>query len=263
MSLPDALYPTAAHARAAEVAAAFFAEQVETEAIVLAGECGRGAGQPTDPVEQIVLVPPDVLARQGERLFRCWVDLHETETAFKELRESAPGADLIIEFSACCYTPAWVDWHLGNEMLELKVGREIAYATPLWDRRGQIGRLRTEWLPYYNNDLQKERLARVHPACREHLTPLTGDLRSSPAVFDPLLRGVRRFMQALMIARRKYPLSYSGLLYEQIVGILGMEALYDELIHLFTLDSRVAYSLAARAARLLELLDLYANPDAF
>ena len=68
-----------------------------------------------------------------------------------------------------------------------------------------------------------------------------------------------KFLQALFIARRTYPIAYDKWIQEQIVEILGLPELYNQLLRLFEIHNFESREILDKANILRYLLDEYAS----
>ena len=112
-------------------------------------------------------------------------------------------------------------------------------------------------MPYYSQALRLSRLTMVRAACVDDLERVAMFLRRDlhfPA-FDYLYKAFQEFLQALFIARRTYPLSYTKWIREQVVQWLGLPMLYQELPPLLSVQSIESAEVGEKAAALGRLLD--------
>jgi hypothetical protein len=75
------------------------------------------------------------------------------------------------------------------------------------------------------------------------------------AAFDWLYKAFREFLQALFIARRTYPVSYTKWIREQVVDWLTLPELYRELPPLLSVTSLESQEVCARADAMRRLLE--------
>ena len=75
--------------------------------------------------------------------------------------------------------------------------------------------------------------------------------------FARLYRAFQMFLQALLIARRTYPIAYDKWVHEQVVEILGLPELYARLPQLLEIGRFESADLVDKAAELRRLLDAY------
>ena len=80
--------------------------------------------------------------------------------------------------------------------------------------------------------------------------------------FDKLYHAFQEFLQALFIARRVYPIAYDKWIHEQVSGWLGLPQLYARLPAILEVRDLESDELCGRARELLELLEVWARPDA-
>ena len=66
-----------------------------------------------------------------------------------------------------------IGWTSGADEFELEIGNTLAYSVALWERVGvrasYYRELQAAWLPYYNENLRRTRLAMVLRYCRNNL----------------------------------------------------------------------------------------------
>ena len=146
-----------------------------------------------------------------------------------------------------------LDW------LEVQVGNLLVYSVPLFERGDRLQQLRTEWLPFYGDELRAERLAAARETC-------LGDLDRIPWFLDRQLwfQALARlheafswFLLALHVKHRTYPIAYDKWIREQIVDNLSLPELYERLPALFEIQHLESRELDEKAARLRKLAQTY------
>ncbi len=143
--------------------------------------------------------------------------------------------------------------------VEIAVGNALAYSAPLWQRGDRLHQLRAEWLPYYDEELRRTRLADTRWCCAHFLDhiPLYVARGLYFQAFARLWASFRIFLQALFIAHRTYPIAYDKWIRDQVVDILGLPELYARLPGLFEIGRLESDELVGKAQDLRELLDRY------
>ena len=133
------------------------------------------------------------------------------------------------------FIPTEQDEAAGPDGFELGIGNFLAYSVPLWQGSDYLTQLKQQWLPYYNEDLRRQRLNMVRHYCLNNLhhIPLYIERGLYFQSFDRLYNAYQEFLQALFIARRTYPIAYNKWIREQIEEILDLPVLYTQLSHLF------------------------------
>ncbi len=254
-------YPTQEHERAADAIVDFFARRAETEAVLLVNSCARGRASRDSCLDMVALALPEVLAEKGPELEAAWEEFYRSGAVFRELEAAGKYAEVHLDIADGRYKPVEHDWTGGPDPFELEVGNHMAYSVPLWERGDYYGRLKAKWLPYYDEELRKKRLANVLRFCLNNLDhiPLYVERELYFQSFDRLYNAYREFLQALFISRRAYPIAYDKWIKEQIVEILGLPELYEQLPKLFEIEHFESRELADKAGDLRRLVDEYAR----
>lgn len=267
-------YPTAAHAAAAETITAHFAAMPEVEAVLLVNSCARGQERPDGLVTPIATADSclDIkvltsAAGPEEAQGPWWTDwktYYRREAVFRQLE--AAGAFSVVHLDFCDGTfvpePRDGDEAMGPDMFEVAIGNGVAYSVPLWERGDTFQRLRARWLPYYDEDLARRRLAFVRAHCQHNLDhiPLYAARGLYFQCFNRLYDATQMFLQAVFIAHRTYPIAYNKWIQQQVVGILGLPDLYRELLTLLQIAQlHDADLLVAKANAVRHLLDIYVS----
>jgi predicted nucleotidyltransferase len=246
-------YPTPEHTCAADAA----------RSLILMGSCARGKASPDSCLDLLALVSPDTPGETRRALQTRWEAFYGAETVFGTLRRVGAFSHVDFEIVDGEFTPAEHGWTTGPDDFELQIGNTLVYTVPLWARTDRFEALRARWLPYYGDDLRRERLAMVRRYCLNNLDhiPLYVARGLYFQSFNRLWDAFGEFLQALFITRRVYPIAYDKWIEEQVSDILSEPALYAELPHLFEMDRFESGALAEKAARLRDLLDTYAVDD--
>ncbi|MBV9278861.1 MAG: nucleotidyltransferase domain-containing protein [Chloroflexi bacterium] len=256
---PHPAYPTPEHEAAARIIADHFSRRPATEAVLLVGSCARGRAVPGSCVDVAVLVRPEVTAEERAAVQEGWEGVYAAEPAFAALRRHGPFAHVDLDVVDGQFRPGYHGWTSGPDAFELEIGNTLAYSAPLWRRGGYYDALRAQWLPYYAEDLRRERLAAVTLFCRNNLEhiPIYVQRRLYFQAFDRLYKAFGEFLQALFIARRTYPIAYDKWIHEQIVEILGLPDLYPQLPALFEIRHFESGEIAEKGRALEGLLARY------
>jgi predicted nucleotidyltransferase len=253
---PRAAYPTPEHQRAAETLVEFFSRWPETEAVLLLNSCARGKATPDSCLDIGVLIRPEALATEREPLERAWQQFYTNRPVFGQLRRAGRFSVVHFDYLDGQYVPVVWDDGGGPDGFELGIGNHLVYGLPLLEDGDYLSELRARWLPYYDEDLRRERLAMVRHACLEDLEhiPWFVDRGLYFAAFDRLYKAFQEFLQALFIAHRVYPIAYNKWIREQVVEILGQPALYRQLPGVLEVSSLESEELVEKASVLRSLL---------
>jgi len=250
-------YPTPQHERSAQAVADFFKPRPETSAVLLTCSCARGKATRDSCLDIAVLVPPDLPARALARLQRDWQSYYQREPVFMEQLQVGAFSQVDLDFHRGIFKPENHPhgWTSGADEFELEVGNLLAYSAPLWEKDTRFRDLKAQWLPYYSEDLRRERLDRVVKYCRNNLAHIPPYVARGLyfQAFKRLHNALEEFLQCLFIARRTYPIAYDKWVREQVVDILGLPGLYQQLVGLLEVKHLESDELTEKSA-LVEIL---------
>lgn len=250
-------YPTVEHELASKAIVNLFSEVPDIEAVILTGSCARGKAAKDSCLDMIVLLPPKALVHRKSKLERQWSDLYENSAVFDRLRRVGRYSHVDLDFIDGGFVPKPRGWTSGPDEFELEIGNTLVYSVPLWERSDYFKLLKARWLPYYDEELRKERLTTVCQFCLNNLdhVPLYVDRGLYFQAFDRLYNAFQEFLQALFISRRTYPIAYDKWIREQIEELLGMSELYKQLPRLFEIEHFESQMIAQKAEGLHHLLN--------
>jgi len=259
-----AAYPTPEHRRAADVIVEFFSTQCEIDAVLLVNSCARGKATRDSCLDMIVLAQPDTLRAHLTEWQNRWEQFDQTDATLEQLRHAGKYSVVHLDFVDGAFVPEERDEAAGPDSFELGLGNFLAYSVPVWQGSDYLAQLKSEWLPFYNEALRRERLSMVRHYCLNNLhhIPLYLERGLYFQSFDRLYNAYREFLQALFISRRTYPLAYNKWIREQIVEILDLPELYERLPRLFEIRQFESPVIGDKAREVEQLLEEYApEPD--
>jgi predicted nucleotidyltransferase len=250
-----AAYPTHAHERAAAAITAFFAARDETDAVLLTNSCARGRATPDSCLDMQVVVRPDAVAAMEEEFERFAARRAE----IVDLGRAGRFSDLHLDASDGVVTLEPIREE-GISWSEVSVGTFFVYCVPLHVNGDRYERLRSEWLPFYEDGRPRERLDAARLFVVENNLARIAWYVSRELyfqAFDRFYRAFQGFLLGLHVARRTYPIAYDKWIREQVAGNLGLPELYEQLPGLFELERFESRALEQKAAALLGLVDEY------
>jgi predicted nucleotidyltransferase len=256
----EAVYPTPEHQRAAEAIVDFFVSRYSIDAVLLVNSCARGKATRDSCLDIVMLSKPDSSRSQLKDLEAGWEELEKANQAIQALYQVGKYSVVHPDFIQGVFLPREQDESARPDDFEVEVGNFLAYSVPLWQGSDYFSQLKGQWLPYYNEELRKQRLDRVRWYCLNNLhhIPLYIDRGLYFQSFDRLYNSYREFLQALFIARRTYPIAYNKWIREQVEEILGLPELYAQLSHLFEIKQFESHEIVDKAKEVEELLEKYA-----
>lgn len=256
----EAQYPTPEHQRAAETITDFFVSNFKLDAVLLVNSCARGKATRDSCLDIVMLSKPDPSRSSLKDLEAGWEELEKSNQAIQALYHVGKYSVVHPDFIHGVFLSREQDEAAGPDDFEVEVGNFLAYSVPLWQGSDYFTRLKGQWLPYYDEEIRKQRLDKVRWYCLNNLhhIPLYIERDLYFQSFDRLYNAYREFLQALFIARRTYPIAYNKWIREQVEEILGLPELYAQLSHLFEINHFESHEIADRAKEVEELLEKYA-----
>jgi predicted nucleotidyltransferase len=247
-------YPTPQHADAADAITALFSRQPGVEAVLLMGSCARGKASPSSCLDVLVLCRPETIQHSGPHLEQVWQEALTGDPVYQKMLQHGPFAQAEVSIIDGNFDPArhYHGWTSGADEFELEVGNILAYTVPLWECGSYYQDLRSHWLPYYDEELRRSRLAMVLKYCRNNLQhiPLYAPRGLYFQSFKRFYHAFEEFLQALFISRRVYPIAYDKWVKEGVVDILGLPDLYARLPHLLEIRQFESLEIVQKAEEL-------------
>ena len=256
------VFPTLLHGQAAE-AVVEFATRSEVEAVVLVNSCARGTATAESDLDMALLVDPAMSSEHRRSMEQSWRAWYESRSVFRDLEKMSRFSRIHLDLFDGVFLPETWDDGGGPDAFELEIGNRVAHGLPLWKRSRAFDDLRAQWLPYYGDDLRRERLAMVRSSCRLNLERVHSGVKRGLYfhAFDRLYHAFQEFLQALFIARRSYPIAYDKWIKEQVAGWLRLPKLYAQLPAILEVSHLESDELTDRAAELSGLLEDWTRPD--
>lgn len=261
----EATYPTEQHQRAAETIVDFFVSNYKVDAVLLVNSCARGKATRDSCLDIVMLANPDPSRSSLSALEAAWTEFEKSNQAIQDLYIAGKYSVVHPGFIHGVFHPREQDEAAGPDDFEVEIGNFLAYSVPLWQGSDYFSQLKGQWLPYYNEELRRQRLDKVRWYCLNNLhhIPLYIERGLYFQSFDRLYNAYREFLQALFIARRTYPIAYNKWIQEQVEEILGLPELYEQLSHLFEIKQFESDEIADKAKEVEQLLEEYApSPSA-
>jgi len=144
---------------------------------------------------------------------------------------------------------------------ELEIGNDFVYCLPLYERDDTYKSLARKYLPYYGDDIRKERLEATRKEFEDRIKKAKW-LAERGLLFNALSTlqfSSKIFLQHLFIKRRVYPIKYDKWVKYQIVDILHEPELYKKLVEIHTIPKLTNKFLMAKADLLHNLMQKYGD----
>jgi hypothetical protein len=254
-------FPTPIHQQAAEEVVSF-AQTLPVQAVLLVNSCARGKAIAQSDLDFALLIDPELPTSEQQWLDHAWRQRYHSAPIFRELQRLGPFVGVHLDFFDGQWNPEIWDEGGGPDAFEIEIGNRVAYSVPLWENSKMFADLRASWLPYYGEELRRQRLKMVTDAIlldidRIHSYAQRGLIFYA---FDRLYHAFQEFLQALFIAHRTYPIAYNKWIREQVEDWLGLPELYSELPSVLAIEKLQPEKLIEKAEYLRRLLAIWVTP---
>ena len=249
-------FPTDLHRQTAELARDFFLKSPMVDTVLVTNSCARGQALPESDLDMAILLSPAVPSEDVQALESKWQSVLRTNPIIADFRKSHRFMQIHLDVIGGMNTPSVWDDGGGPDGFELEIGNLLAYSAAFSDPGNYFKQLQSEWLPYYNADLQRQRLDMARRACVHDLehVPLYHKRGLHFQAFDRLYKAFQEFLQALFISKRVYPLAYNKWIRMQVEEWLGLPELYRELPRVISVGNIEGEEIVQKAESLNNLL---------
>jgi predicted nucleotidyltransferase len=237
-----------------------YGEDPVVRAILLGGSLSRERGHPSSDVDLVVVVPAehlgDFLVRERDRepAYRALgATLIETEPDGATLDFGGMAAHV---WSTDGVLRPQAGEMLRDDSFELAIAAFV-YGRPLLERDDYLQTSRARYLPFYSEDLRRDRLCRLRDEFAFNLRQV--EFMAERGLYfhglERLIVAFRLFVKFLFLTRRRYPIDYLKHVEEQVGEWLGRPDLLPVMRDVLALPQLDGPTLRAKAAMLRSLLD--------
>jgi predicted nucleotidyltransferase len=250
-------FPTTLHQEAANVVHGCFSDLACVDTVLVVNSCARGKAVPESDLDFAVLVKPGTAKRDIARYEAQWRSFSQTQPLLMEFLASHRFAQIHLDLIDGHYAPGEMEKGGAPDTFELEVGNHICYSAPMGSVGNYFDSLQAQWLPYYDETLRDQRLAMTRSACLYDLDHIPAYMERGLAfyAFDRLWTAFQKYLQALFIAHRTYPIAYNKWIKEQVVERLALSALYAKLPPILSVGDIESDAVNEQAKALRVLLD--------
>ncbi|HVU94446.1 MAG TPA: nucleotidyltransferase domain-containing protein [Puia sp.] len=250
-------FPTKAHKEAAEAIKEYFQNIKNVDTILVVNSCARGQAVAGSDLDLAILAAQGTTSTEIGEMEAAWLAFAANSPALLTYQALGPHALLHLDLITGDYRPGPMETGGMPDSFEIEIGNQVRYSVPL----GQAGPffldLRRRWLPYYDSALRSERLRMITQSCEYDLSCIRPYLERGLhfQAFDRLTVAFQKFLQALFISRRVYPIAYNKWIRMQVEVWLGMPDLYSKLPSILSVCNIESFETAEKAVLLKTLLD--------
>jgi hypothetical protein len=159
------------------------------------------------------------------------------------------------------YKPEKIENGEPIDYFEVEIGNQICYSAPVGTPGAYFQDLQSKWLPFYNDELQQQRLKASINACEYDLVHIPFFVKRELyfQAFDILCKAFQEYLRTLFIANKRYPIAYNKWIKEQVVKWLNRPELYPKLSPILSVRNIESNEINDKAIKLRELLDDLSN----
>lgn len=250
-------FPTALHQASAQVVQNFFKGSPHVDTVLVVNSCARGQGVPESDLDFAILVKPTTPQSESDLLQTEWQEFSLTEPTLLRFSESTPYCKVHLDIITGKYEALEMEDGGAPDYFEVEIGNQVCYAAPMGNAGPYFLELRERWLSYYDEDLRLARLAMTRHACEFDLGHISLYLERGLYfyAFDRLYVAFQKYLQALFIAHKTYPIAYNKWIREQVVQILNLPELYPMLVRILSVSDIASDEIGEKGKMLHSLLN--------
>src|SRR5512133_1498765 len=162
-------YPTTMHERAAEQVTAFFSKNENVQAVLLTCSCARGKATIDSCLDIAILFSTELCLEHRTEISDSWNKEYSENNFYKDFLNVGKYSHIDLEFIDGNFNEGYHGWTSGPDAFELEIGNFVAYSKPLLKRDDYFDKLRSAWLPYYDDSMRQRRLNMVKERCLNNL----------------------------------------------------------------------------------------------
>ena len=255
------VFPTVAHQKAAEIVQDYFLTLPTTDTILVVNSCARGLAVPESDLDFAILIKPGTSKKEIEKAEADWHFHSNNHRTILNYKNSSPYAHLHLDIIDGNYIPIKIENGEPIDHFEVEIGNQISYSAPMGNVGEYFQELQSKWLPFYDDELQKQRLKASINACEYDLLHIPFFVKRELyfQAFDILCKAFQEYLRTLFIAKKIYPIAYNKWIKEQVVKWLNMPDLYPKLSPILSVTNIESNEINDKAILLRELLDGLSN----
>jgi predicted nucleotidyltransferase len=256
-SIGEVRFPTRSHKQAFWQTVEFFKKKPGVSAIGLGGSIARGQGSPDADVDVDVFVRTHKMANHLEKEFG-----KVSEKISQKFSNKSTGKffEAGVSFRQLNPTPTLRSWTSGPDNFEVEIGMSFFYSIPVFQRGNAYVKAKKKFFPYYDEVLRQKRLAETKKFCINNIDhiPLYLERGLYVEAFKRMYQASQELLQAIFIAKRKYPIDYAKWVEYQLDTILRLPELRKEFISLYEVKKLESKELARKGEQIRKLLRKHA-----
>lgn len=252
------VFPTKLHEQAAISVTEFFSSLDCVDTVLLVNSCARGQAVPESDLDFAILVKNDLSPHDLRVLENSWLAFASQQETIQKFKRSSAYAHIHLDIIDGKFYPQTIANAEPIDYFEVEVGNRICYALPLDGEGPYFQTLKNQWLPYYDEELRITRLSAVKRACLYDLDhiPLYTQRDLHIYAFDLLYQAFQKYLQALFISCRTYPIAYNKWVKYQLEQLLNIPDLYSELSSVLSINNLQQQEIMKKTYLLRNLINM-------
>lgn len=225
------VFPTTLHSEAAGIIRDYFLATPFVDTVLVVNSCARGQAEAASDVDFAIVMQPETEPDEIREIEKNWQVYSEKEPTLLRYKQSHPFANVHLDLIDGIYTPGTMENGEPIDYFEIEIGNQIGHSAPMHEAGPYFKMLQNKWLPYYDENLRSQRLQMVKNACHYDLDHISLLLKRELYfhAFDTLCKAFQKFLMALFIDCKTYPIAYNKWIKEQVVNWLNKPDLYQQL----------------------------------
>jgi hypothetical protein len=252
------IFPTKLHQNVAELTRDFFTNISIVDTVLVVNSCARGHAVPESDLDFAILVNADASPTAIKNIERSWTNFSDLHPTFIKYKGSGPYAHLHLDIINGLYLPGPMEYGGDPDYFEIEIGNQLNYSAPMGNAGPYFIQLQRKWLPYYNHELQFNRLLMTQTMCEYDLDQIPFYIKRGLyfQAFDRLYIAFQKFLQALFISNRIYPISYKKWIKFQLTEWLKIPELYPKLSPIISITNIESDEINEKARNLKDLMSV-------
>lgn len=248
-------FPTVLHAEAAKAVNDFFV-QFQVDTVLIVNSCARGHASAESDLDMAILVEKNYSLEQQEILNQQWIAFANENSTINKYKNSSLFAHLHVEIINGTYNAGIIQNGEPIDYFEVEIGNQLRYSIQVNTSGSYYKYLQQKLLPYYDEKLRIERLNKLKEACFYNIDQIAILVKRELYfnAFDVLYQALQKYLQALFIANKAYPIAYNKWINYQLIHLLKKPELYATLTSVLSLKNITSNEIVKKASILNSLL---------